>query len=120
MPRLVLPLPPNELRLNKRIGGHRGKMGLKDRYMHDCKMAALTQAAQWKGIPQTWPVCVKGTVFLPARWRADCADVGGWAKSALDALVEMGVWPDDDSRYIRPFVGDVQHDKTNPRLELEW
>ena len=120
VPRLVLPLPPNELRLNRRIGGYRGKLGLKERYMQDCQMAALTQAAQWKGIPQAWPVHLTATAFLPARWRADPADLGGWVKGALDSLVKMGVFPDDDSKYIRPFTSDVQHDKTNPRLELEW
>lgn len=121
MPKLVLPLPPNELRLNRRIGGYRGKMGLKDRYAEDCQKEALLQAAQWRGIPQQWPVPVKGTVYLPSRrWRADPSDVGGWCKAALDSLVKMGVFPDDNARYIKPFIGDVEYDPSRPRLELEW
>lgn len=120
MPKLVLPLPPNSLRLNRRIGGYRGKLSMKDRYVEDCQKEALLQGKEWQGVVQQWPVHLTATAYLPARWRADASDIGGWIKSALDSLVEMGVFPDDNSAYIRPFTADVQRDPKRPRLELDW
>lgn len=122
MPRLTLPLPPNELRENRARGVHWGSFKrIKAEYQETCKREALGQWVEWRGKPEpVWPVTLTATVYLGYRMRCDEMDIGGWLKPGLDALVNIGVWPDDGSKYIHWGAPIVRRDWRKPRVVLEW
>ena len=57
--------------------------------------------------------------YGPGDRMGDLSDLGYWAKTAIDVLVECGVIQNDSPVYIRPFIADCARDK-NPRLEIRW
>lgn len=121
MPVIVLPLPPNSLRVNERMGVNWAVYQAdKHAYMLLCAKAAREQRAAWENVPASRPLHLKATVYLGYRQRCDSSDAGSWIKSGIDALVAEGVWPDDNASRINPFTADVQRDRDNPRVELTW
>lgn len=121
MPRLTLPLPPRELKVNRTIGGHWAiHHSLRVAYQLQVMRALKDQRKVWAPLDWQYPIHVTVTAYLGKGQRADCFDIAGWAKSGIDSVVETGIWPDDSSKYIRPVTLDVQRDAANPRVELQW
>lgn len=115
---LVLPLPPNELRVNGRFGWswtalHEHVMS----YREDCRLLIKANKPEK---PTRFPVHLTIQVFLAKGQRIDASDVGSFAKVPIDALKTMNVLPDDGSKYINPFTVKVSRDRKNPRLEITW
>jgi hypothetical protein len=47
--------------------------------------------------------------------------LGPWCKSAIDRMVEAGIFKDDDGSHIKPAVSrGGERDAANPRLEVSW
>lgn len=121
MPLVVLPLPPDELRVNASKGRHWGKIQqAKDDYRLEAWPEIDAQRREWEGVPVHWPTHLYLTAYLGKGQRVDPSDVGTWCKFALDLLVEAGAFPDDNASRIRPFTVDVQRDARNPRIVFAW
>ncbi len=121
MPHLTLDLPPDELRVNRTRGrSYLSWLRAKDEYKEACWMAALTQQGAWRGKAVEWPADLRSVVFLGKRQRCDPSDFGSWFKAGIDALVQFGVFPDDNASRFRSFKVTVGRDWVYPRVELYW
>jgi hypothetical protein len=83
MPRIVLDLPPDSLRANRRSGQDwRNVLKEKRQYMADCQTRALLQRAEWQGFRVQYPTHLRAIVYLgrtltgKRRQTADSPDVG--------------------------------------------
>lgn len=113
----TFPLPPDELRTNRRMGGHWGPLNkVKNAYKLVCQMAIREQ-----GIPHdTIRRCtVTLTAYLGKRQRCDPFDLGGWSKVPLDMLVKLGVLTDDQASCILLGIVRVDRDWDDTRLVIE-
>ncbi len=121
MPWLIIPLPPDSLRTNRRRGQH---WAVTRKAAADYRAAVATEAllgrAHWQGIPVMWPAPLRIYLYLGKGQRADNTDVGGWLKEALDELTEAGCWPDDNSSRLDPVTTTVRRDWADPRVCLIW
>ncbi len=121
MPHLTLDLPPDELRVNRTKGrSYLSWLKAKHDYQNACCMAALTQERAWRGKAAVWPVDLRCVVFLGKGQRCDPTDAGTWFKAGIDALVQYGVFPDDNASRFRSFKVTISRDWAAPRVELEW
>ncbi len=69
------------------------------------------------------PPTFSGPVFLTFAWhessrRRDLDNVAFAKKFILDALVALGVLPDDGRRYVTGFVDVFHLDRRDPRVEV--
>lgn len=64
------------------------------------------------------PSAVTITWFVPDKRRRDPDSLAPFAKAALDGLVHAGVWPDDNSEWVRRLILEIRHDRANPRIEI--
>lgn len=119
---ITLPLPPSELRVNRRMGEHWGAYHkAQKRYRRDCDAVLLLKApkdvdeSRWQ-----YPVSMRAVLYLGKWQRVDPSDAGSWIKTAIDCLVAWRILPDDGYRYINPFTVEVKRDLANPRLEISW
>ncbi len=113
----TFPLPPDELRPNRRMGGHWATTNrLKLNYKESCGWV-IHEA----GVPSS-PIkhCrLTMTAYLGKRQRVDLPDLGSWGKAAIDAMVSMGVLVDDQASCVSEFTTRVDRDWQNPRLVVE-
>lgn len=117
----VFPLPPDSLRTNRRMGQHYGPVQKARKAYHAACTAAVVAAGLLGEDRGGYPVHLYVTAFLGPRQRADASDVGGWGKTAIDVLVEMGVLRGDGSASVNPFTASVRtDDRQHPRLEVWW
>lgn len=56
--------------------------------------------------------------FASDKRRRDPDSLGPFAKAALDGLVGAGVWPDDNTEWVRRVVLEIRYDRANPRIEI--
>lgn len=56
--------------------------------------------------------------FAPDRRRRDPDSLGPFAKAAMDGLVSAGVWPDDNSEWVRRVILEIRCDRERPRIEI--
>ena len=129
MPSLTISIPPDSLRVNAR-SGRSWTVASADKadYQETVRKEALVQGSAWKGWapPNGWPVHVHVVAYLgmaesgKRMQRADPWDMLTWLKSAVDALVSMGVFPDDSEAYTNPVTVTVAKDRQRPRCELHW
>ena len=112
---ITFPLPPDELKVNRRMGQHWGiQHRLKDDYRMICRLLARQQCQD------SLKVCrMTATVYLGHRQRCDPSDLGSWCKVPIDALVAEGILLTDSSACIRSFTAFVERDAENPRLEIK-
>lgn len=120
---VTFPLPPDELRANRRMGGHWGPVHkAKSAYELACRACIL--AAKEKGLktpsPGSYPLHVYLEMYLGKGQRCDPTDAGAWTKSVWDSLVYMEIWPGDSAAVINPFTVEVHRDAVTPRLEIWW
>ena len=121
MAKLILPLPPKELKVNRALGVHWGSTRpFRKAYQLQVAVAARAQRAVWEGKPQPYPVAVRVVAYLGKGQRCDISDLGSWTKGLWDALIAVGVWRDDGSKFLRPMTFDVARDAANPRVEVVW
>ncbi len=121
MPKLILDLPPDELRVNRTKGrSYLSWLRAKDDYRMACQTAALTQERAWKGKAVDWPTDLRVVLILGKGQRVDLPDAGTWLKAGIDALVQYGVFPDDNASRFRSFKVTVGRDWINPHVELFW
>jgi Holliday junction resolvase RusA-like endonuclease len=78
-----------------------------------------------------WAICqnrlqpVVAPVVMRYKWvekdkRRDLDNVSAFGRKVIqDALVEMGILPNDGWAWIRGFVDEFEVDKENPRIEVE-
>lgn len=120
MPSLELTLPPNELRVNRRLGRHWGStQAAKKNYA----MRVAFDLSGQRGVTMEgpWPVRLDVTLVLGPRQRCDNPDAGTWCKSLFDVLTRLGFWPDDSATYLDPITFHVEKkDRKNPRVVLRW
>lgn len=115
--RVVLPLPPDALRVNRAMGMHWGSLAqLKATYQIQC--AAAWKDAGRPALQGPWPVHLAVTVYLGKGQRCDAVDCLSWAKAGLDSLSRR-MWPDDGASYLNPVCVTVRRDRERPRIELE-
>ena len=118
--RVSFPLPPDELRTNRRMGGHWGPVNdAKQKYGLACR-ADIRAAGLTSPGPGAFPLHIWLIVYLGKGQRADPSDVGSWMKGAFDCLVTEEVLPGDSSAAINPFTVEVRRDWERPRLEIWW
>lgn len=119
--RVVLPLPPVALRVNRVSGEHWATYyKVKEQYKAACWKEIKGRVQELRTSITEWPIHVYCTVYVGKRMRMpDCSDLGTWVKAAIDVLVPE-VFPNDSPRYIRPFTADVGRDWDRPRVELSW
>lgn len=117
----TFPLPPDELKVNRRMGQHWGAgHHLKTGYRTACELVVN----YWKSGPGRWAISpvsscsMTVTAYLGARQRCDPSDLGAWCKVPIDALVKKGVLKSDSSACIKSFTPFVERDAKNPRLEI--
>lgn len=80
-------------------------------------VAWLTRQA---GIKSLGPSQVAITWFVPDRRRRDVDSLGPFAKAALDGMVEAGVWPGDDSKWVTKLILSIdQTQLKNSRIEIK-
>lgn len=120
MKRLILPgtAPSvNHMYVNANVNGRRMKI-LKPQakaWLEDTVYRAL----QWRQ-ENNWPtasgkVIVRLWFFFPDKRRRDTHN---GLKVLLDALENGGIYEDD--KLALPQIMDFQHDKSNPRIEIEF
>lgn len=112
-----LPLPPDSLRANRRLGTHWGRTnGIKRDYKAFCLLKLRSdRALAWDG---PYPITLTATAYLAKGQRCDPSDLGTWLKPAIDVLVEARLLAGDDGAHINPFVARVERDRENPRVEI--
>ena len=118
-PTIVLPLPPVALKANRATQHWGGTHKAKTAY----RAAVLAELARytWSDDTGRYPVAMSLTAYVgKGQRRPDLADLGTWAKVAIDQLVQTGVFKDDSPKYIRPLLLDCGRDWANPRLEIAW
>jgi len=126
MPRVTLPLPPDELKVNASKGRHWAEIErVKEEYHVKAHPDIKAQRGQWDGVRVHWPVHLWITVYLgnteSGRPKlADTSDVGAWCKFPLDLLVKAGAFPDDNAKRLNPVTAVVRWDAAHPRLVFEW
>ncbi len=121
MPHLTLDLPPDELRVNRTKGrSYLSWLKVKDEYKEACWGAAVTQEGAWRGKAVDWPTDLRVVLILGKRQRVDLPDAGTWLKAGIDALVQYGVFPDDNASRFRSFKVTVGREWINPHVELYW
>lgn len=120
MTTITLPLPPDSLRTNNRMGRHWGTLN-KEKKAYKLACALAVRAARLTDDDNgRYPAHLTLTVYLGKGQRLDPSDAGTFAKAAIDVLVEERVFRGDNSTYINPFTARVERDAHNPRLELSW
>ena len=119
MTTIRLPLPPDALRVNRISGAH---WGTYRRAKTAYKASVLAELGKytWSDDNMAYPVCMALTAWLGKGQRCDLPDLGSWCKTAIDALVEYGIFRDDSAACIRPLMLDIGRDWANPRLEVTW
>lgn len=73
-------------------------------------VAWLTRQA---GIKNLSPSQVSVKWFVPDKRRRDVDSLGPFAKAALDGMVDAGVWPGDDSKWVTELRLSI--DQTQPK-----
>lgn len=120
MARLMLPFPPPELRANLRAGAHwSASHAAKKRYALSC--LAVIKSYNWGPVvPGCVPLLVVAHIAKGQR-SPDLSDLGFWVKTAIDVLVEEGVFENDSPRYLNPFVSTIGKTRVaTPGVELVW
>ena len=115
------PLPPDELRVNRRMGQHWGNQHrAKKDYQEDCGIEALAheKAIAWRSAWMLERCHLVAVAYLGARQRCDPSDLGSWCKVPLDVLVAQGILASDSAACVRSFTAIVERDARNPRLEI--
>ncbi|ALA48494.1 RusA-like Holliday junction resolvase [Mycobacterium phage Lolly9] len=75
--------------------------------------------ARRAGIKDLGPSVVSVLWYTPTKRATDSDSLGPFVKGALDGLVRAGVWPDDNSRYVKQTCMAVSDgDTKNPRIEI--
>ncbi|QNO01103.1 resolvase [Mycobacterium phage CELFI] len=75
--------------------------------------------AQRAGIKDLGPSVVSFLWYTPTRRATDSDSLGPFVKGALDGLVRAGVWPDDNSKYVKQTrMAVTDSDTKNPRIEI--
>ena len=119
MTTIALPLPPVELKANRATqhwaGTHKAKTGYRAAVLD--KLREYT----WGDDTGRYPVSMLLTAYVGKGQREpDLADLGTWAKVALDQMVQYGIFKDDGPKYIHPLRLESGRDWDNPRLEITW
>lgn len=100
---------------NERIGGMmRGRLLLSQKYRSKKELARLAAMEQYRGIPMSGPLRIRGTAHWPDRRRRDLLF---FVKALHDAL--EGVCYGDDFQLVDVHYRRGEIDKDNPRVELE-
>jgi crossover junction endodeoxyribonuclease RusA len=74
--------------------------------------------ARRQGIKNLGPSTVTVTWFAPDKRKRDNDGLGPFLKAAKDALVQAGVWPDDNCFWVVEDRLAIKYDKENPRIEI--
>ena len=119
MPTIILPLPPDALRVNRALGQHWANTR-RAKLSYEMECASMLRAPLTVHMEGPWPVHIHITIWLGKGQRCDLVDAGTWAKPAWDVLTRLKVWPDDGSKYLCPATFYVDRDRANPRIELRW
>ena len=117
--RFVFPLPPIELKANRRMGQRwGGTQSLKSSYRTICDMILLDKGRREGGV--TVGSChIIPTVYLGKGQRCDLPDLGSWCKTPIDALATGGWITTDSAACIKSFTAIPGRDAKNPRVESE-
>ena len=120
MPTVTIGVPPDTLRVNRRLGRQWvSSHADKTRYQQDVFRAWKTAGCPVMQPP--WPVHLYVTLYLGKGQRCDAVDALTWCKAGLDSLTGVaGIAPDDGASYICPVTVDVGRDRERPRIELRW
>lgn len=128
--RITLPLPPNELRANRRAGQHWANLdAIKNSYADLCSVAIkdwwrATDGAKWAILnaiaKRRQPIPVTATIYLGKWQRLDAPDAGFFIKAGIDRLVAHNVFAGDSAAHINPFTAVICRDWKNPRVVITW
>jgi hypothetical protein len=120
MPKLVISLPPSQLRVNAKKGSWQKAYHVAVKYRETVGSEALVQEDQWKGVPVEYPVRVDVRVCITGNRKADTWDALTWCKEMIDELVAVGVWPDDSDEFTNPIMVGIERVRKFPRVEIYW
>ncbi|UVK63514.1 rusA-like resolvase [Mycobacterium phage Aegeus] len=71
------------------------------------------------GIKNLEPSQVKIVWYVPDKRRRDVDSLGPFAKAALDGMVDAGVWPGDDSKWVTKLSMSIDQTQTkHARIEI--
>ena len=112
---IVLPLPPDTLRVNHRLGRHWGPLH-RDKADYRTACLLLLKGQVW--LVDGYPVHLEATLYLGKGQRCDPTDAGSWCKVCVDCLVTAGLLAGDSAAHINPFTARVERDWKNPRVEF--
>lgn len=125
MPRIRLPLPLDDLRVNK-VKGKMWQVVERAKATYDLMAMPWInrQRTAWATTP-AYPVHLTVTLYLGRTEKGrlqscDASDAGTWLKRPIDLLVKEGAFTDDGPKYINPFLVRIDWDVNDPRIELEW
>lgn len=104
------PLPPQELSPNRKL--HRMvKSAAAFRYKNDCMIVACSQGRERIDVPVTIELIGKirhkkhDGLYRPT----DCDNFGASVKYLIDALVAVGIFPDDDWECVRRMETELRY-----------
>ena len=115
---IILPLPVRVLSPNCQVatpGGRFAKASATKRYRRITREAV--EAEQIETAP--WGKVVVDVVFYhKVKRRRDEDNAMGSLKAVYDGIVDSGLVPDDERRYMRRSIPEFKIDKAHPRVEL--
>ena len=116
----TFPLPPIELKTNRRRGQHWGALHqIKKGYEMECLAAwSVMPEEDRRPDPHIMHCYMIVTAYLGTGQSCDPSDLGSWAKSAVDFMVKKKVIASDSSACVSEFTTYVSRDRKWPRLEI--
>lgn len=77
----------------------------------------MWQIKQQSIVTIDYPVKI-GFLWVSKNERRDIDNIASAKKFCLDALVKIGILPNDNRRWVKGFTDDFLIDKENPRVEV--
>lgn len=78
----------------------------------------ILRALQESPVPPLERATVTITQYAPDARRRDADSLGLFRKSVLDALVTLGVFPDDNTRHVVDGGNHITTDRAQPRIVI--
>lgn len=111
---IVTPFKRPPITANEAKGAHYHAEAKAKRQVADVVMAL----AKRQGIKDLRESIITVTWYAPDKRRRDNDSLSPFLKATKDALVTVGVWPDDHCFWVVEDRMSVKLDRSNPRIEI--